>query len=107
MQRNPKMGEELRNRAIDVSSDVEDLFETLDYEGTNDVDELNEYVKSIENTKKEYRRVFAQIQAVEGNDFDTKYPLYEETLKELNDKLKGATAKLRECKQKNKNARCG
>ena len=103
VQRNPKMGDELRNRAIDVSSDVEDLFETLDYEGTNDVDELNEYVKSIENTKKEYRRVFAQIQAVEGNDFDTKYPLYEETLKELNDKLKGATAKLRECKKKNKN----
>ena len=59
-------------------------------------------MKSIENTKKEYRRVFAQIQAVEGDDFDTKYPLYEETLKELNDKLKGATAKLRECKQKNK-----
>ena len=46
--RSSKMGDnELRNRSIGISSDVDDLFETYDLAGIEDLDELSEFINTI------------------------------------------------------------
>ena len=64
-----------------------------------DVDELSEFVTSINETKKEYRRVHTQLEAIEGEAFADKYPEYAGTLKMLTDSYKKANQKLRELKK--------
>ena len=46
---------ELQTRALEISSDVADLFESYDLENMEDIGELNEFVSLINENKKEYR----------------------------------------------------
>ena len=93
---------ELRNRSICISSDVDDLLETNDLAGIEDLDELSEFVNTINETKKEYRRVHAIIKDSEGEAFEMNYPAYTDTQKRLNDTYKSATDKLRGLKKQGK-----
>ena len=93
---------DLQTRALDISSDVADLFESYDLKNMEDIGELNEFVSLINETKKEYRRVHTQLETVEGEAFATKYPEYDGNLKMLTDLFKEANQKLRDLKRQSK-----
>ena len=98
-----KMGDnELQTRALEISSDVADLFESYDLENMEDIGELNEFVSLINENKKEYRRVHTQLETVEGEAFATKYPEYDGNLKMLTDLFKEANQKLRGLKKQSR-----
>ena len=99
----PKMGDkDLQTRALDISSDVADLFESYDLKNMEDIGELNEFVSLINETKREYRRVHTQLETVEGEAFATKYPEYDGNLKMLTDLFKEASQKLRDLKKQSR-----
>ena len=93
---------DLQTRALDISSDVADLFESYDLKNMEDIGELNEFVSLINETKREYRRVHTQLETVEGEAFATKYPEYDGNLKMLTDLFKEANQKLRDLKKQSK-----
>ena len=66
------------------------------------MDELFEFVNTINETKKEYRREHAIIKDSEGEAFETNYAAYTDTSKKLNDSYKSVTDKLRGLKKQGK-----
>ena len=88
----------LEVQAIHALSDVEDFFETFLFDDLSSEDELSEYVSKIETVKRNFRRILSQLKVAEGTEFSRKYPDYEKTLEELNEKFKQAKIKLSEVK---------
>ena len=89
-------------QAINVTSDIEDLFESYQIENLTDEDELNDFVTKIGNVKRDFRRTHAQLKIAEGVNFEDKYPGYGEQLKELTKKFKIANDKLSCLRKSNK-----
>ena len=55
----PRMAnQELQLKAINISSDIEDLFES--YQNLNDDDRLTEFLTKIGDIKRDFRRIHAQ-----------------------------------------------
>ena len=92
--------DELQTKAIEICSDVEDFFDSFTLDDLTEEDEVQEYVLKLEGVKRDFRRVHSQLQIREGNDFPTKYPDYEQRLKELSETFTAANKKLSELKLK-------
>lgn len=90
---------DLKMRSIDICSDIEDFFESYNLGEINDEDEIIHYITKIEDIKKEFRRVHAQLKNIEGNEFQTKYPDFEKQLGELNEFFQMSNKKLRSLKK--------
>ena len=81
-------------RSIDICSDIEDFFESYKLKDINDEDEIIQYITKIEDIKREFWRVHAQLKNIEGNDFQNKYPEFEKQLSELNEFFQMSNKKL-------------
>ena len=93
--RNQKMAsEDLRMQAINVGSDIEDLFESYEIDSLTELSEINDFVCKIGDMKRNFRRIHAQLKSVEGENYGTLYPDYENRLKELTENFKAANEKL-------------
>ena len=86
--------EQLQIQAINICSDVEDLWESYQVDDLTDGEELSQFVIKIGDMKREFRRVHAQLKSVEGNDFDKNHPDYKKHLDKLNEQFKNANNKL-------------
>ena len=86
----------LQIQAIHASSDVEDFFETFILEDLAKEGDLREYISKIEVVKRNFRRTSSQLRVVEGENFLTKYPMFDEMLQKLNSKFKEAKSRLSE-----------
>ena len=92
--RGPKMAcNELQVQAINVSSDMEDLFESYQIDDLIELGELNEVLCKIGDIKREFRRIHAQLKITEGDNYGRVYPDYKKQLKELNNKFNTANKK--------------
>ena len=79
--RNSKMANhDLQAQAVNITSDVEDLSDSYQVENLMEEDELNEFVIKIGDMKRDFRRIHAQLKIAVGEDFENKYPGYEEQL---------------------------
>ena len=57
---------DLHTQAIHINTDIDDLFESYDIGELCDEDELVDYLAKIEDLKKQFRRVYAEIRNLEG-----------------------------------------
>ena len=96
-------GNELQVQAINVSHDMEDLFESYQIDDLIDLGELNEFVCKIGNMKLDFRRIHAQLKITEGNNYGNMYADYETQLKELNNKFNSVNKKLSALKGRTRN----
>ena len=71
--RDSKM-DDLRIQAINISSDVDDLFDSYEISELAEMDDLEDYVRKIGDVKREYRRIHRQIKDLDGDGFPTRYP---------------------------------
>ena len=95
--------DDLPKLAIEIRSDVEDLFESYDVDELSDEEELSSYQSKLEVAKRNFRRIHAQLKANEGDEgFQEKYPYYDTELGSLNDKFKIVTKKLTQARKKSK-----
>ena len=86
---------DLHTQAIHINTDIDDLFESYDIGELCDEDELVDYLAKIEDLKKQFRRVYAEIRNLEGeNLFLTTYPNYDKELDYLKSKFNEAKQKL-------------
>ena len=86
--------QELQMQAIDIESDIEDFFESYQVTNLNEIDPLVSFVSKIEDLKRSYRRIYAQIRALEGENYDTKYPEFEKQVNNLTQNFREANTKL-------------
>ena len=86
--------QELQMQAIDIESDIEDFFESYQVTNLNEIDPLVSFVSKIEDLKRSYRRIHAQIRALEGENYDTKYPEFEKQVNNLTQNFREANTKL-------------
>ena len=93
----PEMDEQQRHaKAVDSVSDVDDLLSSYTLEELVGEEELHEFILRIESTKREFRRVHAQLKDSDGANFATKYSYYEGRMAELDALFKKASKKLSE-----------
>ena len=71
---------DLQAEVVNITNDVEDLFDSYKVENLTEEDELNEFVIKIGDIKRDFRRIHAQLKIAEGEDFENKYSGYEEQL---------------------------
>ena len=99
----PEMDEQQRHaKAVDSVSDVDDLLSSYTLEELVGEEELHEFILRIESTKREFRRVHAQLKDSDGANFATKYSYYEGRMTELDALFKKASKKLSELRILNK-----
>ncbi len=80
-----KMAEKGINvQAINIRSDVEDFFDSYDFENLDELEDVQEYIMNLGNLKREFRRVHAQVKETEGAEFGTKYSDFDKLLNDLN-----------------------
>ena len=72
--RNFKMAvtSDLQLQAINVTCDIEDLFESYQIENLTEEFELSDFVIKIGNVKKDFRRIHAQLKISDGENFENK-----------------------------------
>ena len=92
---------DMQSKAIDCTSDVEDLFDFYKLDEIDDLIELKEYLSKIENVKRDFRRVHAHLKSTEGEEvFKTKYPYYEKYMADLNTAMKSTSKKVTDLRNK-------
>ena len=84
---------DINTQAINIDSDVEDLFESYNIENLIDEEELADYIAKVAETKRIYRRIHSQLKKLDDK-FTENYPNYEENLKKLQEKFTEANNKL-------------
>ena len=89
---------EFHIQAINICSDIEDLFDSYDIDELIGEDELHVYVEKLGETKREYRRIHSQLKMLAGEEFPIKYPDFDKNLNDLNGKFKIANKKLTKLK---------
>ena len=89
-------------QALNASSDFDDFLDSYNIGGLVDEDELSEYVNRIGEIKRTFRRVYTQIKKTEGEGFDTKYPNYDNELRDISVKFQEANKKLSELRKEKK-----
>ena len=87
------MSKNLQEQVIDINSDIEDFLESYLLQNLVEEEELCDYIDTLSDIKKEYRKVYTKLKLVEG-DFDNKYPNYQKDLDGLNECFKTANGKL-------------
>ena len=95
---------DLERGAIHVKSDLEDFFDTFDITTLVEEDEIVPYIAELGDLKRNFRRVFSELKVAEGENFETKYPKYEQDMLYYNGKFKDASSKLSDLKSKRKTA---
>ena len=86
---------DLHTDAININTDIEDLFDSYDIGDLCNEDELVVYLGKIEELKKNFRRVYAQIRTAEGDKaFKSTYKNYDKELDFLKQKFIEAKQKL-------------
>ena len=98
---NSKMTD-LQTKAVDICSDIEDLFDSYVLDELNGEEELREYVEKLEVLKREFRRIHSQLQRAEGDNFPNAYPELVEYLTKLTEQFKAASKKLSEKRAQSK-----
>ena len=96
------MTDELHERAIEIRSDIDDFSDSFDVSQISDEEELLEYSRDIESLKKDFRRIHAQLKDKDNDNFDARYPDYENVLASLSTGFKTAKEKLRKLKRDRK-----
>ena len=89
-------------QALNASSDFEDFLDSYNIEELVDEDELSEYVNRIGEIKRTFRRVYTLIKKTEGEGFGTKYPNYDNELRDISVKFQEANKKLSELRKEKK-----
>ena len=84
---------DINTQAINIDSDVEDLFESYNIENLIDEEELADYIAKVAETKRIYRRIHSQLKKLDDK-FTENYPNYEKNLKKLQEKFTEANNKL-------------
>ena len=95
-------------QAVNISSDVEDFFESYNLDDLSNDDELQQYVTEISELKRDFRRVHAQLKTVQGKDFEKNHPTYQTDLSQLNSQFQKANNKLSSLRiaEKNRKDQC-
>ena len=94
--------DELNIKVVEICSDVDDFLASYTLKELTEEDEVQDYVLKLEGLKRDFRRVHSQVKTLEGNDFPTKYPYYDQRLTELTETFKAANKKLSELKVQSK-----
>ena len=89
-------------QALNASSDFDDSLDSYNIGELVYEDELSEYVNRIGEIKRTFRRVYTQIKKTEGEGFDTKYPNYDNELRDISVKFQEANKKLSELRKEKK-----
>ena len=92
--------DELNIKVVEICSDVDDFLASYTLEELTEEDEVQDYVLKLEGLKRDFRRVHSQVRTLEGNDFPTKYPYYDQRLTEITETFKAANKKLSEYRVK-------
>ena len=93
---------ELQMQEVNICSDIEDLFDSYQLDDISDKDGINKFLAKIGDIKQEYRRIYARLKRVDGENFQKEYPDNEQRLGLLNNHFKSANEKLRELKNTEK-----
>ena len=86
--------DEYKTKAIYISSDVDDLFDSYVLEEMNGEEELQNYVDRVDALKRDFRRVHTVLKRGDEENFADTYPDYDENLRKLTESFKTATKKL-------------
>ena len=89
-----KMETDPKVQAIHIKCDIEDLYESYQIENLTEEFEISNYISKIEDIKRHFRRIHAQLKISEGENFKRNFPNYESELSELNGNFKIANEKL-------------
>ena len=93
---------ELQMQEVNICSDIEDLFDSYRLDNISDKDGIDKFLAKIWDIKQEYRRIYARLKWVDGENFQKEYSDYEQRLGLLNYHFKSANGKLRELKNTEK-----
>lgn len=88
-------------QAINIGSDVEDLFESYNIENIIEEEELTDYITKVGETKRIYRRIHTQLKKLDDK-FTENYPDYDKNLKKLQEKFSQANTKLNQLRKDSK-----
>ena len=94
--------DELNTKVVEICSDVDDFLASYILEELTEEEEVKNYVLKLEGLKRDFRRVHSQVKTLEGTDFPTKYPYYDQRLTELTEIFKAANKKLSVLKAQSK-----
>ena len=72
--------EELRLHVINISSDIEDFYDSYQLEELIEVDELENYLSKLGDMKRNFRRIHSQLKLAEGENFSVNYSKFDTTL---------------------------
>ena len=92
----------LHGKAIDSRSDADDLMSSYTLDELCSEEDLQEFLTKAETIKQEFRRVHSQLQDADGDNFQARYPYYEDQLSKLSHLFKEASKKLSDLRKVNK-----
>ena len=81
-------------QAINIRSDVDDFFDSYDFETLGELEDVQDYITNLGDLKRAFRRIHSQITEIERAEFGTKYPDFDKLLDGLNYRFKIANQKL-------------
>ena len=59
---------------------IEDVFDSYRLDDISDKDGIDKFLAKIGDIKQEYRRIYARVKRVDGENFQKEYPDYEQRL---------------------------
>ena len=85
--------QELQMKAINISSDIDDIFESYQIDNLNNAEDLSEFITKIAETKRNFRRIHSQLKATDGQNYGELYPNFDLQLNELSESFRIASKK--------------